>query len=172
MSHIILSQPYLYFLESSDYHPWTVALPKMSSLSGGKIPHSNADKYQLPSNQSQEGKEPEKSPEMGTGGDRHEHISSKGNNRVKTAIKQRKEARLSEPSPPPAEDVSDDDVHVVIPERRVSGSSQKIFPTEKSFGKDGIRLSSCFDNIESQQDCASGGSSVRSLLQSQPKVVS
>ncbi|KAJ0112603.1 hypothetical protein Patl1_01272 [Pistacia atlantica] len=172
VSHIILSQPYLYFLESSDYHPWAVALPKKSSLSGGKISHSNSDKYHLQSHQRQEGKEHEKSPEMGTGGDRHEHISGKGHNRVKTAIKQRKEAILSEPSPPPSEDVSDDDVHVVIPERRVNGSSQNKFPTEKSFQKDGlhrIRLTSCFDNIESLQDCASGGSSVRSLSQSQPQ---
>lgn len=175
MSHVILSQPYLYFIESSDYHPLAVALPKKSSLTSSKIPPSNSVKYDLRSNQRQGGKEPEIPPGMGTGGGQNRHVSSNGRNRVKTLVNQRKEASLSEPSPPPAEYVSDDGVHVVITERRVNGSSQNIFPTEKSFEKDGLhrtRISPCLDDIESQQDCASGGSSVRPLLQSQPKVIS
>lgn len=123
------------------------------------------------SNQGREGKDSERLPETLNYGDRKGNQSSKGKYKIKSPVKYREGASVSEP-PSSADDASDDDMHVTVPEKGANGSSQKILATEKSFGKDGLhrtRPSSCLVDSESQKDGASGGSSVRPFMPSQLK---
>lgn len=81
---------------------------------------------------------------------------------------------FSEPSSPSAEIESDNDVHIDLPEKQSNGSGHKAFPGIKSFGKSALhtnRASSIMDDAESQQDCASGGITVRPSMQSHSKVI-
>ncbi|KAH9705504.1 protein MICRORCHIDIA 4 [Citrus sinensis] len=133
---------------------------------------SHSDKHQLHSNQRWEGKDSKRLPEASNYGDRKGHESSKGKYKMKTPVKYREGASVSEPLSPSAEDASDDDMHVMVTARGANGSSQKILAAEKSFGKDGLHRthpSACLVDSESQQDGASGGSSVRPFMPSQSK---
>lgn len=135
---------------------------------------SHSDKHQLHSNQRWEGKDSKRLPEASNYGDRKGHESSKGKYKMKTPVKYREGASVSEPLSPSAEDASDDDMHVMVTARGANGSSQKILAAEKSFGKDGLHRthpSACLVDSESQQDGASGGSSVRPFMPSQSKVI-
>ncbi|KAL5791544.1 hypothetical protein ACOSP7_000138 [Xanthoceras sorbifolium] len=151
---------------SPDYHPRAESRSKKNSLSGSK---GHSQKSHIRTNQKLNGNGSESIPETVNGG-QNGHVSGKGNNGMKILTKYRKGASPSEPLSAFAEDVSDDDRHVV-PERGVNGSNQKKYSTETVFGKDRLhrtRPSSCLEDTESQQ--ASGGSSVRPFMQPQAKV--
>lgn len=68
-----------------------------------------------------------------------------------------------------------DDIHISVPEIPANGSSHKASPAKETFGKDGspgIRSLNTEDS-ESQQDCASGGRTIRPpTRRSQSKVIS
>lgn len=99
----------------------------------------------------------------------------KEKSRTKFSAKSRKirvsSGRLSSPS---AEDASDEDMHIDLPEQQVNGNGYKTSQSMKSFGKDGLhtaRTSSCMGDIEAQQDCASGGKNFQTSTQSPSKVI-
>ncbi|KAK7848806.1 protein microrchidia 7 [Quercus suber] len=162
------------FLASADSETSLDSLPppsqskKKNTASSSKTPFSNLEKYSSRLNQRYGRKESENFQEYGDG-----HLSSKGKNRVNTPTKSGKRHNFSEPSSPSAEIESDNDVHIDLPEKQSNGSGHKAFPGIKSFGKSALhtnRASSIMDDAESQQDCASGGITVRPSMQSHSKV--
>ncbi|KAG7954194.1 hypothetical protein I3843_11G003800 [Carya illinoinensis] len=136
-----------------------------AAASGSKTPLSVSEKYSSRSTQKHGGKDSEKFQGYGNG-----HWSGEEKNRTKTHPKSEKRRFSSEPlSSPSAENVSDEDMHIDLPEKQDTGSGRKTFIAPKSFSKDGLhmtRSSSCMDEMESQQDCASGGSKLHTSTQS------
>ncbi|KAK4569130.1 hypothetical protein RGQ29_004505 [Quercus rubra] len=162
------------FLASADSETSLDSLPppsqskKKNTASSSKTPFSNLEKYSSRLNQRYGRKESENFQEYRDG-----HLSSKGKNRVNTPTKSGKRHDFSEPSSPSAEIESDNDMHIDLPEKQSNGSGHKAFPGIKSFGKSALhtnRASSMMDDAESQQDCASGGITVRPSMQSHSKV--
>jgi hypothetical protein len=153
---------------SHDYLPPTSQSKKKSTASSSKTPFANLEKYSSRLNQTHGGKESDFSQGYGDG-----HLSSKGKNTMNTPTKSGKRSSFSETSTPSEEGESDDDTHIDLTGKQANGTGHKAFHAMKPSGKGGLhatRASSCLDDAESNQDCASGGRTVLPSPQSHSKV--
>lgn len=146
--------------------------PNKSAASGSKTtPLSVSEKYSSRSTQKHGGKDSERFQGYHNG-----HWSGGEKNRTRTHLKSEERRYSSEPLSSPstsADNVSDEDMHIDLPEKQETGSGHKTFIATKSFSKDGLhmtRSSTCMDEIESQQDCASGGSKLLTSSESPSNV--
>ena len=139
--HLLLMYPN--FVETSpDYLPQTPSQPKKKvGASSGKTPLSNLDKHASHSNHKQGGRELERTPETVYQSHGNGHASSKQEKRTHMPTRPRKEQSSLVPSSPSAEDVDDDDVPAVLPEREANGRVHKASHANNSFGKDGHQIS-------------------------------
>ncbi|RVW52583.1 Protein MICRORCHIDIA 4 [Vitis vinifera] len=141
---------------SPDYLPQTPSQPKKKvGASSGKTPLSNLDKHASHSNHKQGGRELERTPETVYQSHGNGHASSKQEKRTHMPTRPRKEQSSLVPSSPSAEDVDDDDVPAVLPEREANGRVHKASHANNSFGKDGHQIST---RSQSKGDDVNGNS--------------
>ncbi|KAL6280855.1 hypothetical protein ACE6H2_017736 [Prunus campanulata] len=138
--------------ETSDYFPETSpSKTNGATKSGSKRPLSVPDKLRSHAFQKVDLKSSKRFSKPAYHGHATVHMSDEGTHRVQTPTKSgERSSSSSEPSPP----------STAMSDKQVNDSSHKGFATKKDSGKDGqgvTRLSSCMEDIQSQQDCSPCG---------------
>lgn len=157
----------MFLVVTSDYFPETSpSKTNGATKSGSKRPLSVPDKLRSHAFQKVDLKSSKRFSKQAYHGHATVHISDEGTHRVQTPTKSGEgSSSSSEPSPP----------STAMSDKQENDSSHKGFATKKDSGKDGqgvTRLSSCTEDIQSQQDCWPCGGTNLPTSRSKSKVTS